>query len=319
MDTKQWDTWLVGEHEMIERAMDVLKQELEKLPDGKVDPFTLTRALDFMMEFGDKVHNMKEEGYLFPLLIQRGIPESGPIRVMLYEHQAERDLLQKMVTEVNTINNMLPTMKMQYRDRGMEYLMIRAEHIWKENDVLYMMGRQSFNEADKQSLLKGFTAINLSTYGETAVQKFDAMLEELEGGSKVRKSLINNLSSEQIDALFEALPVEVTFVDADDSVAYFNRLDKEKIFPRTRSVVGRKVAKCHPAQSVDRVLEIVDGFKKGTLDKAEFWINFAGDKVLIQYFPVKDEEGKYMGTVEITQKIGAIQRLQGEKRLLNNS
>ena len=182
-----------------------------------------------------------------------------------------------------------------------------------------MMGRQALNAVYKEALLKGFSAINNSTYGETAVDKFAAMLEELEGGRKVRKSLINNLSMEQIDAVFEALPVEVTFVDAEDTVAYFNRLDKEKIFPRTRSVVGRKVEKCHPAHSVERVLEIVDAFKKGSLDKAEFWINFAGDKVLIQYFPVKDDKGSYIGTVEITQKIGKIQSLQGEKRLLNQS
>lgn len=317
MDIKQWDTWLVGEHEMIERAMDVLRRELEKLPHQDVDAFALNRAIDFLMEFGDKVHNKKEEDFLFPLLIQRGIPESGPIRVMLYEHQSERDLLQKMMADVKALKSMLPTMKTQYRDRGMEYLVIRAEHIWKENDILYMMGRQSFNEADKQALLDGFSAINLSTYGENAVSKFTAMLEELEGDGKVRKSLINNLSMEQIDAVFESLPVEVTFVDAADSVAYFNRLDKEKIFPRTRSVIGRKVEKCHPAQSVERVLEIVRGFKDGTLDKAEFWIKFAGDTVFIQYFPVLNDQGKYMGTVEITQRIGAIQRLSGEKRLLN--
>ncbi len=317
METKRWDNWLVGEHEMIERAMDVLKQELDKLPDQDIDPLTLNRVLDFLMEFGDKIHNKKEEDFLFPLLIQRGIPESGPIRVMVYEHPAERDLLQKMMTEVKTINVMLPTMKMQYKDRGIEYLIIRAEHIWKENDILYMMGRQAFDEADKQALLEGFTAINTSTYGAKAVDKFTAMLEELEGGGKVRQSLLNNLSMEQIDAIFETLPVEVTFVDVDDTVAYFNRLDKEKIFPRTRSVVGRKVEKCHPAQSVERVLEIVRGFKDSTLDKAEFWINFAGDKVLIQYFPVLDKQGQYMGTVEITQRIGAIQRLSGEKRLLD--
>ena len=57
------------------------------------------------MEFGDKVHNKKEEDYLFPLLIQRGIPESGPIRVMLFEHQAERDLLQKMMTDVQIVES----------------------------------------------------------------------------------------------------------------------------------------------------------------------------------------------------------------------
>jgi DUF438 domain-containing protein len=119
-----------------------------------------------------------------------------------------------------------------------------------------------------------------------------------------------------LDSILEAMPFEVTFVDANDTVLYFNRLDKEKIFARTRSVVGRRVEKCHPAGSVDRVLRIVRGFKDGTLEKAEFWIDIAGDKVLIRYFPVRDREGVYLGVLEVTQSIGDIQKLTGEKRLL---
>ena len=65
-------------------------------------------------------------------------------------------------------------MKTQYRDRGMEYLMIRAEHIWKENDILYMMGRRLLMQADKDSLVRRFHVINLATYGENAVDKFDS-------------------------------------------------------------------------------------------------------------------------------------------------
>jgi hypothetical protein len=113
------------------------------------------------------------------------------------------------------------------------------------------------------------------------------------------------------------MPFEVTFVDAEDTVAYFNRLDKEKLFPRTRSVIGRKVEKCHPEHSVDTVRKIVQGFRDRTHDKAEFWIDFKDDKILIRYFPVYDDQGGYLGVLEITQAIGAIRKLEGNKRLLD--
>ena len=115
----------------------------------------------------------------------------------------------------------------------------------------------------------------------------------------------------------ETLPFELTFVDADDVVAYFNRLDKEKVFVRTRSVIGRKVEKCHPAKSVHIVEQIVKGFKDGTMDSADFWIDFKDDKILIRYFPVRNENGDYMGVLEITQEVGWIQKLEGQKRLLD--
>ncbi len=317
MESKKWDNFLIGEHEMIERAMDVLKKELEKLPDTTYDAFVMQRAVDFLLEFGDQIHNVKEENVLFPLMIKRGIPEGGPIRVMLFEHEAERKLLHQMFAEVANLEKASEEDRASFKQKGLEYLEIRANHIWKENDVLYPMGRRVLNEEDNSFLVAGFDHINLSTYGETAAQNFSDMLKEVEQGSKARKSLIHNLSLEQIDAIMETLPIEVTFVDANDVVAYFNRLDREKIFVRTRSVVGRKVQKCHPAKSVHIVQQIVAGFKDGSMDQAEFWINFGGDKIFICYFPVRDENGVYMGVLEVTQRIGKIQKLSGEKRLLD--
>lgn len=99
-------------------------------------------------------------------------------------------------------------------------------------------------------------------------------------------------------------------------MAYFNRLDKEKIFVRSRSVIGRKVVKCHPKNSIDKVVKIVEGFKSGDMDKAEFWINLGDKKVYIRYFPIRDEQGVYLGVLEVTQDIAEIQKLSGEKRLL---
>ena len=127
--------------------------------------------------------------------------------------------------------------------------------------------------------------------------------------------MIENLPKGFIEPIFEALPVEVSFVDADGTVRYFNK-GMKRIFPRPESVVGRKVQDCHPKKSLAKVEEILRGFKAGTLDKAEFWIDLQGKKVLIRYFPVKDKDGKYLGCLEVTQDITSIQKLEGEKRLL---
>jgi hypothetical protein len=312
----RWDDFLIAEHELIERAMAVLKSNLEELPAG--DHLQIGRALDFLMEFGDKIHNRKEEEFLFPLMQARGIPsQGGPLGVMLMEHQAERQLLQQMSAGLAGLGKVAPEVISKFRREGLEYLKIRAEHIWKENDILYPMARQVMREGDAEKLLEECRKINLEAYGPEAWEKFTTMVAEVEGGTSQKRRLIEDLSYLQLHAIMETLPLEVTFVDAADTVAYFNRLDKEKIFPRTRSVIGRKVGKCHPEKSVHMVAQIVEGFKKRTMETAEFWIDFRGEKVLIRYFPVYGDEGEYLGVLEVTQEIGRLQKLSGQKRLLD--
>lgn len=315
----RWDDYLVAEHELIERSMAVLKQCLEAIElSVEVNTVQLGRAIDFLLQFGDKIHNAKEEQCLFPLMGSRGIPvQGGPLGVMLQEHEAERGLLTRMQGVLPGFAGLSFSERLQFKEEGMEYLKVRAEHIWKENDVLYPMGRRVLSEEDNAALLAEFARINRETYGAQAFVNFQAMVAELEKGGRSGKKLIEGLSYAQLDAIMEAMPFEVTFVDANDSVAYFNRLDKVKVFPRTRSVIGRQVEKCHPEKSVDTVKKIVSGFKAKTLDKAEFWIDFKGDKVLIRYFPVYGDAGEYMGVLEVTQEIGAIQKLSGQKRLLD--
>ncbi|MCD6414286.1 MAG: DUF438 domain-containing protein [Candidatus Diapherotrites archaeon] len=127
--------------------------------------------------------------------------------------------------------------------------------------------------------------------------------------------MIENIPPEIIESIFDSLPIEISFIDAEDTVRYYNR-EGNRIFPRTPAVIGMKVQNCHPKKSLDKVEEILNGFRAGTLDKAEFWIDLHGKKVLIRYFPVRDENGKYLGCIEATQDITQIQKLTGEKRLL---
>jgi DUF438 domain-containing protein len=315
---ERWDGWLVAEHELIERAMDILKIGLQKARDGEHDTVQMGRALDFLREFGDKVHNKKEEDFLFPLMAQRGIPtHGGPIAVMLAEHRRERELLDAMM-ETLAEDPWIPTdQRAAFVSDGLAYLTTRAEHIWKENDVLYAMGRRVLTESDNQALIAQFAKLDQDLYGAGAHEQFRTMVEEVEAGGGGLRSLVHNLSYEQIDAILETLPIELTFIDERDTVTYFNRLDRDKIFVRTRSVVGRRVEKCHPEASVARVLEIVEGFKNRSLDKADFWIDFRDDKVLIRYFPVYDRNDAFRGVLEAVQSVGWIQELEGQKTLLH--
>jgi len=127
--------------------------------------------------------------------------------------------------------------------------------------------------------------------------------------------MIENLNKEQLARILETLPVEVSFVDENDSVRFWNK-HETRIFRRPISVVGKSVQNCHPQHSVDKVNQLLSDFKGGKRDSAEFWIDLKGRKVYIRYFAVRDKTGKYLGTLEVTQDITDIKKIEGERRLL---
>jgi len=127
--------------------------------------------------------------------------------------------------------------------------------------------------------------------------------------------MIENLNREQLEGILEAIPVEISFVDENALVQLWNK-HETRIFKRPISVIGKSVQNCHPKQSVDKVNQILSDFKSGRRDSTEFWINLGERKVYIRYFAVRDKAGKYLGTLEATQDITGIKKIEGEKRLL---
>lgn len=127
--------------------------------------------------------------------------------------------------------------------------------------------------------------------------------------------MTGDLGKEVLDALLEALPVEISFVDENDTVRYFNK-NGNRIFPRPPAVIGRKVQDCHPKKSLHKVNQILDDFKNNRRDVAEFWIDLRGRKAYIRYFSVRGKDGKYLGCLEVTQDITDLKKIEGEKRLL---
>jgi PAS domain S-box-containing protein len=128
--------------------------------------------------------------------------------------------------------------------------------------------------------------------------------------------MIENLTQEQLAGIMEAVPIEISFVDENDVVRFWNK-HETRIFKRPASVIGKAVQNCHPKQSLDKVNRILSDFKTGKKDSAEFWINLGGSKVYIRYFAVRTRMGKYLGTLEVTQDITKIREIEGEKRLLD--
>ncbi len=124
-----------------------------------------------------------------------------------------------------------------------------------------------------------------------------------------------DLTLSQINLMLKTLPVDITFVDENDTVRYFSETP-DRIFKRTPAIIGHKVQNCHPPASVDKVVKIVEDFRAGKRDTAEFWIQMGGKFIHIQYYAMRDAAGNYRGTLEVSQDLTELRKLEGERRLL---
>jgi len=234
-----------------------------------------------------------------------------------------QDLASRLIDMVFRENNILyPTLKVllsegefkaiRMQDDEIGYYKVKPGDEWK-SDAEPIMPYQVRSEITAEQLLnlpqnlidemrKNMGEINLKPDTKELKREGDIELED------------GYMLPEEISAMLATMPVDVTFIDADDRVRFFS--GGERIFTRTRSVLGRPVQLCHPPKSVHIVNKILQGFKSGERDRADFWIDMGGRKILIQYFAVR-KNGKYLGALEFTQDITDIKKIEGEKRLLD--
>ncbi|WP_461213431.1 DUF438 domain-containing protein [Lacticaseibacillus sp. GG6-2] len=149
-----------------------------------------------------------------------------------------------------------------------------------------------------------------------ATSESDSGRIEIDGVHPARVLLpTGSLDLDELTNVLRVLPLDLTFVDATDTVRWFSD-SGERVFPRTTAVIGRLVKDCHPPKSVDKVEKILRDFHEGREDHADFWINLHHESMIyIRYFAIRDPEGEYLGCLEVTQDISEIQKLEGEKRL----
>jgi DUF438 domain-containing protein len=138
------------------------------------------------------------------------------------------------------------------------------------------------------------------------------------GGENALQTPTGSLELKEIIGMLDTIPMDITFVDKDDTVQYFSE-GTERIFPRTKAIIGRKVVNCHPPASMHIVENILADFKAGKKSHEDFWLSIGGKFILIRYYAVHGTHGEYLGTLEVTQDIGPIQKITGEKRLVSDA
>jgi hypothetical protein len=310
----EWAEHLTEDHARIERVLDAVGRALEKPEGGGAAVVRL--AVVFLRDFADGCHNKKEEEHLFPLLEQRGVPRhGGPLAVMLGEHAESQRILADLLPLMADVAKGDAALLDRCRQLFGAYAQLMKGHYWKENDILYPMGKRVLSPEDGEAVMRGIVSLEARLGPDTRVRFRDLgmQIESLGGVG----NLAAGLSGEVMGAVLDTLPVELSFVDETDTVRYFSHEHHPKIFARTRGVIGNKVQNCHPQKSVHVVNQILEDFKAGKREVAEFWIDFSGKKVHIRYVPVRDRAGRYLGCLETVQDVTAIQALTGQKRLLD--
>lgn len=261
-------------------------------------------------------HYQRKEHCFFPVLEAHGM--TGPSKVMWTKDDEVRVLLKDLTRALR-----------ETRAEREEWLAVAAtvgkstadaveEMIAKETNILLPMCENAFTEEEWANIW-----LASPRYGWCLVEPRDAYRPPesvVEKGLALGRSEgvqlpTGNLKLAQMVALFNVLPVDLTFVDADDRVAFFSE-GPDRVFARSRAILGRKVQHCHPPRSVDVVDRIISDFREGRQNVAEFWIEFHGRFVHIRYFAVRDEDGSYLGTLEVTQDLTKLRALTGERRLL---
>lgn len=256
-------------------------------------------------------HYQRKENQLFPYLEQYGV--TAPPKVMWAVHDDIRAMFKKAFTALESEDAGAVV-------AGLNAVLVAVEDmIYKEENILFPMSFQILAEEDWVAMREGESAIGYALV--TPDGQWPISGERSAAGAKHGVGLdaipldTGLLTLEQVNLLLTHLPVDLTFVDENDTVRYYSE-GKERIFPRSPGVIGREVQNCHPPKSLHLVNRILEAFRNGTRDVAEFWIEMQGRFIHIRYFALRDTQGHYKGCLEVSQDVTAIRNLQGERRLL---
>jgi uncharacterized protein len=311
-----WTDVLMTDHETTERVFAAFERVLA----GPLAPSAaiVADAMEYFTGYVEACHSHKEEDHLFPMMEAAGMPRhGGPLAVMLSEHERSEELLAELkLLAADYVSGKVEVLPELGRVFG-EYAEVLKGHFWKENDILFPMAKRILGEADLARLIAGIEAVE-ARFGPDTRQRYYALAQRIVEASEV-KDLSAGLDPKVLAAMLNTLPLELSFVDAEDRVRYFSHEHHTKIFPRTRGAIGRLVQQCHPPKSVHNVNAILKAFKSGERDVAEFWLDMGPRKVHVRYFAVRSPEGEYLGTLETVQDIAPIQQITGQRRLLDEA
>lgn len=310
-------TFMLENREIEKLLKGRINEELEafKADDSNSNVEKLIEAFNLLWEV-DK-HYSRKENLIFPYLEKYGVTappkvmwgvddeiraEIKGVKIELEKYKGNKDeIIKRTEVLINKVNEM----------------------IFKEENILFPMCKDTLTEDEWLTIAEESGEIGYCLTEPAGVWKPKRVNLEKKEADKVStqasgyvKLETGILKVEELEAMLNTLPFDITFVDKDDVVKYFSQ-GKERIFARTKAIIGRTVHNCHPPASVHVVEKIVQDLKSGAKDHEDFWIKMGDVYALIRYFAVRDSEGNYLGTVEVTQNIKPIQDIEGEKRLMS--
>jgi uncharacterized protein len=319
LEVPHWHPLHIQEEEHVDMANKValLKGQVHALLHGAAGEARAAAVarLGGIVEYLGKAESnfLKQENVFFPLLEEHGIAQ--PPKVMWTEHDLLRAAQKRLAALV--AGGVEPNIG-AIRDGVLEYEGLLLEHVMKERTVLFPASLQLFSEREWLDARREFDEVGYFAFFPMPLE-FAAEAGAAPGASPgafpdAVDLDTGYLSRNELVAMLKALPVDITFVDAEDRVKYFSETP-ERIFVRTKSVIGRSVQNCHPPKSVHVVTRILDDFRAGRKDREDFWLKLGGKYVLIRYFAVRGGDGAYLGALEVSQDIAPIQAIAGEKRI----
>jgi DUF438 domain-containing protein len=314
------------ENRELEKRLEKLDDELKAFKKGSGNLDTVIELLGELKSF--EKHYQRKENQLFPKLEQTGF--NGPTSVMWGKHDEIRDQLKETLSLCQQ-----QAAPKQIKKSGSALIKAMKNMIFMEEKILFPTSVKRLDpitwahiHAEEKEIGFVWTTPG-STWDPSIAIRAEAKRRREQGETEPEPVTVSEAASEglidmqegkltakQLNLMLTNIPIDLTFVDEHDKVCYYSATD-DRIFPRTPAIIGREVAKCHPPKSVHVVEKIVEAFKKREKDKAMFWLDFAGKKVMITYYPVFDEDDNYCGVIEFSQDITEIQKLEGEHRLLD--
>lgn len=318
--SQQWEkpvenhflTFLMLENREVEKIMaeikEVVKMRINVDDPASADLTTKLRHLIARLKLYE-LHYIKKENILFPY-IEKVFPQYRCLQLMWSFHDDFR----------KNIKNMEQILSAEYPDKELlskelgKLFFVVLPVIFREEQIVFPVAYSAIPPADWDEMLHQSGEIGWC-YIAPPSNSSQTRVADRKTGNRINLGS-GFLTPEQLILLFSHLPVDITFVDENDEVSFFSEV-KDRIFPRSKAIIGRKVQNCHPPESVHVVNDIVNAFRQGRKDYADFWIEFRKRFVLIRYFALRDETGTYKGTIEVTQDVTEIRNLTGERRLLD--
>jgi hypothetical protein len=315
------NTFIQENRELIKTTGQIrlMIKALETVPDSQdatESMRSIQQLLNNLMDV-DK-HYLRKEYLLFPYFEKNNLP--GPPMVMWGKHDEVRNLLRETISGLQQVDQMNAGEAKAYNLFTVAPAIEAIDDmVYKEEKILFptalnLLTEQEWYEIYLQSDEHGYClyAPQFDWIPEGDVQA--QIRKPAATGGRVQMPT-GSFTLDELIGVFSTMPFDLTFVDKDDTVRYFSP-GKERIFSRSRAILGRKVQYCHPPKSVRIVNQIVKDFKAGTQDRARFWINMGGKLIYICYYAVRDAQGDFMGTLEVTQDLSEVRSIDGERRLL---